>query len=365
MMEQKILFDYHYEEEAERYAFFRIPKALFTEPIFRELSDGAKVLYGQLLDLMSLSRKNGWIDEKGRVFIRCGIDKVKQIMNCSSDKAVKMLKELDVSTGVGLIEKVRLGQGKTTQIYVKSFVIMKKSINDQISRAEEMVSETRGYEKQKTGSHNNDILEFGESEFKDSENQYSGILKNGIHEFSKTEIKNCDNQYTSIPKNRLLEFCEAEPINNNINNIDSKNIHSISQVLDDEYENMHEINKYTKVIKQNIDYDILVNGKSINEQELLDEIVTIIIDLVSIKRKTVKIDKIEYPYERVREMFFKINMTHIQYVLDCLNNYKKKITSPEAFIITALYNSVKTINSYYNAKVNHDMFESTINDSQF
>lgn len=56
-MNQEIVFDYHYEEEAERYAFFRIPKALFTEPIFQDLSDGAKVLYGQLLDLMPLSKK--------------------------------------------------------------------------------------------------------------------------------------------------------------------------------------------------------------------------------------------------------------------------------------------------------------------
>jgi hypothetical protein len=121
-MEQKVLFDYHYEEEAERYAFFRIPKALYTEPMFKGVSDGAKVLYGQLLDLMSLSRKNRWIDKQGRVYVKCKISKVQEIMGCGHDKAVNMLMELDIITGIGLIEKVKRGN-RATIIYVKSFIL--------------------------------------------------------------------------------------------------------------------------------------------------------------------------------------------------------------------------------------------------
>ena len=61
--------DYFYGQAGELFSFYRIPKALFQEPRFQNLSTDAKTLYGILLDRMSLSVKNGWLDEQGRVFI--------------------------------------------------------------------------------------------------------------------------------------------------------------------------------------------------------------------------------------------------------------------------------------------------------
>ena len=65
-----MVFDYFYEEQSESYSFYRIPKMLFTEEIFETLSTDAKVLYGLLLDRISLSRENGWLDDAGRVYWR-------------------------------------------------------------------------------------------------------------------------------------------------------------------------------------------------------------------------------------------------------------------------------------------------------
>ena len=62
-------FDYFYEEQSESYSFYRIPKLLFTEEMFEELSIEAKVLYGLLLDRISLSREHGWIDKEGHVYV--------------------------------------------------------------------------------------------------------------------------------------------------------------------------------------------------------------------------------------------------------------------------------------------------------
>ena len=62
--------DYFYGQAGELFSFYRIPKALFQEPRFQSLSTDAKTLYGILLDRMSLSVKNGWLDEQNRVFIR-------------------------------------------------------------------------------------------------------------------------------------------------------------------------------------------------------------------------------------------------------------------------------------------------------
>ena len=64
-----MVFDYFYEEQSESYSFYRIPKMLFTEEIFEALSTDAKVLYGLLLDRISLSRENGWMDDAGRVYV--------------------------------------------------------------------------------------------------------------------------------------------------------------------------------------------------------------------------------------------------------------------------------------------------------
>lgn len=62
-------FDYFYEDQSQQFAFYRIPKVLFTDARFQGISTEGKVLYGLLLDRVSLSRDNGWIDEEGRVYI--------------------------------------------------------------------------------------------------------------------------------------------------------------------------------------------------------------------------------------------------------------------------------------------------------
>ena len=61
--------DYYYGGQAEQFSFYRIPKVLFTDSRFKDISAEAKILYGLLLDRMSLSAKNGWLDQEGRVYI--------------------------------------------------------------------------------------------------------------------------------------------------------------------------------------------------------------------------------------------------------------------------------------------------------
>mgnify|MGYP002074908407 FL=1 len=115
-------FEYFYGKQSSQYAFYRIPKQLFTERQFDTLSIGAKLLYGMMIDRMELSQKNGWIDKRGRAYIYFTVDEVKDRFHCANDKAVKLMKELDSDKGIGLIESVRQGLGKPNIIYVKNFV---------------------------------------------------------------------------------------------------------------------------------------------------------------------------------------------------------------------------------------------------
>jgi hypothetical protein len=98
---------------------------LFPHPLpayhLKHLSTDSKLLYGMLLDRMSLSIKNEWYNDTGRVYIYYTVDEICSSLNCGRDKAMKLLAELDTGKGVGLIERKKQGQGKPTRIYVKRF----------------------------------------------------------------------------------------------------------------------------------------------------------------------------------------------------------------------------------------------------
>ena len=110
--------DYFYGQAGKLFSFYRIPKALFQEQRFQNLSTDAKTLYGILLDRMSLSVKNEWFDKQGRVFIIFTIEDVKRTLRCADNKATKLLRELE---NFGLIERKRRGLGKPSLVYVKNF----------------------------------------------------------------------------------------------------------------------------------------------------------------------------------------------------------------------------------------------------
>lgn len=156
-----MVFDYFYEEQSESYSFYRIPKMLFTEEIFESLSTDAKVLYGLLLDRISLSRENGWLDNSGRVYVYYTIRAVKKSMRCANSKACGLLKELD---DFGLIERKKQGLGKPTIIYVKDFTRFRKS------------------------------------ELLDSVKQNSVVLKTGTLEMRKSESNKTERNNTEINK---------------------------------------------------------------------------------------------------------------------------------------------------------------------
>ena len=113
-----MILDYFYGQAGELFSFYRIPKALFQEPRFQNLSTDAKILYGILLDRMSLSVKNGWLDKQNRVFIIFTIEDVKRALCCADNKATKLLRELEK---FGLIERKRRGLGRPSLVYVKNF----------------------------------------------------------------------------------------------------------------------------------------------------------------------------------------------------------------------------------------------------
>ena len=111
---------------------------------------------------------------------------------------------------------------------------------------------------------------------------------------------------------------------------------------------------YEEIIKDNIEYDHLVTYGRV-EKERLDEIVSLILETVCTRRKTIRIAGDDYPAELVKAKFMKLDSSHIEFVFDCMKENTTKIRNIKQYLKAVLFNAPNTIDSYYTALVNHDM----------
>lgn len=178
--EVRMNFDYFYNRQSEMYNFIRLPMVLMEDEIFKSISIEAKVLYSYMLNRMGLSYKNGWIDEDGKVFIYYTIESIKDQFNCASEKANKLIAELDIKSGIGLIEKKRQGLGKPNRIYVKDFM----SIFNNMEFKNQEVRKTKF---QKFDNRNSRDSNIESQDFRKSEGNYNNISNKELrkNDFSK------------------------------------------------------------------------------------------------------------------------------------------------------------------------------------
>ena len=245
---QEIQFDYFRGMEAEQYSFYRVPKVLFTAECFKSLSCEAKVLYGLMLDRMSLSIKNRWFDEEDRVYIIFTVEEIAELLNCGTQKAVKLMKELDDNQGIGLIEKKRLGLGKPNVIYVKNFILKEKCSPEQRGKAPENLGNTQNSE-----NHNSRIVkttnqELPESQFKNDENHTSRIVEITTQEVPNSQSNNTDINNTDFNE---TDFNEIDSIQSYL----SPSAGEVRPVGEDVIERME---TYRALIQENIDYAVQI-----------------------------------------------------------------------------------------------------------
>jgi hypothetical protein len=309
-------YGYYYGSEADQFTFYRLPKALFTNDRYKELSDGAKILYGLMLDRMGLSIKNGWLDEQNRVFITFTLEDATEQMNCKNDKGVKMFAELDTVKGVGLIERVRQGQGRPAIIYVRKFLESAEVLTTEKPKSalpvmpKPALPKNRSQDFGKSVANKNDIINI---------------------DFSDTDKNDTDNQsiYPAIP--------EQEPLYGVIDGIDRRSA----------------IEFYRDIIKENIAYEYLCVDYN---PERVTEILELILEVACTARKTIRIGDEDYPAEVVKSRFMNLGQFHIEYVIACINKNTTKVYNIRSYLLTTLYNAPATIGHYYTAEVNHDLY---------
>lgn len=308
-----IKFSYYYGKEAEQFSFFRIPKLLFTDKTFSNLSSDAKVLYGILLDRMSLSMKNGWLDEENKVFIIFTVDEIEETMNIGKNKAINIMKEIQE---FGLIEKKRRGLGKPNIIYVKSFLV------ETIEENGTVIGET-----------DTDRILNGKSQ---------EVLKANLQKFEKQTSRNLEN--------KLQEVYKTNPNNTNINNTkkndtDISNTTSMEKATDMRESRDYGGGEIKNSIKQNIEYHTLLSEEN-SRKESIDLIVEIMTDAL-MREKDLRINQTFISYEKIKERFLSLKKEHIKYILCILKENTSNIINLRAYLLSIIYNAPINI-TYYN-----------------
>ena len=233
------MFDYFYGQSGEMFSYFRVPKILFRDIKFKDLSTDAKTLYGILLDRMGLSVKNGWLDEQGRVYIIFPVQEVMDALGCADNKATKLFRELEK---FGLIERKQRGLGKPNLIYVKNF------------------ADPRFRNREKNGS--------GAA---DSAQQETAKSRGNKTEWNKTEGSEPD---------PFSSDAESEP---------------------------DERTRLEAYFMQSLEVDLLLRACP-DEEDTIHQIVNLLVDTCSSKRRMLRVAGDDKPAEVVRSRFMKLNV---------------------------------------------------------
>lgn len=350
-------FEYYYGSEAEQFSFIRIPKVMLVEKCFAELSISAKILYGLLLDRMSLSVKNGWLDEEKRVYIIFKIEEIMEMLGFSKKKAIELLNELE---NFGLVEKRRRGLGLPSILYIKSF--MSVVGEKRTSRGVEIDTSVQGEKTDEIVEKQPDLLSKQPRMLKITceDADFTRNLSRFVQESCVRSVEmgtsgGVENALQEVPKMTLQEVSESTPQNNtNINNTylsDKKSYH----ILSPDRDGLDEMNAYAEIIRENIEYEILKLDNPL-DLELLEGIYGLILETVISKSPTTVIASNTYPTELVKSKFLKLNSSHIRYVLDCLQHNTSKVKNIKKYMLAALFNAPCTIDGYYQAEVNHDLY---------
>ena len=323
----KTEFEYYYGIEAEQFTFVRVPKMLFTDKEhFGNLSNEAKLLYGLLLERMSLSRKNNWIDKHNRVYIIFPVEEIEESLDVGHEKALNLLKELDDQSGIGLVRKKRRGLGLPSILYVKNFIVKGEKSTDYVPT--------------------------------------SRSTENGIQEVGKTDFKKSENQTSANPKNRLLEVRNSDANNIDINNTDMSYTYDQSiNPLCSGVQNFSpgdglidgiDRNTVEEEVKKQIDYDCLISYPDSSVVQMAEEIKDLMVDVLCGERSVVSEGK-RLSEETAKSAYRKITFDHVQYVMKSLVSYPDKISRIDRFLTASLFNSVYTLTNSTFAGFEYDM----------
>ena len=393
---------YYYGEEMEQIQFVQMPNELIFGEEFVDLSSDAKILYCVLRNRMSLSARNNWKDEEGKVYVIYSIEEIMREFRCSKASAIRLLDELDSKNGIGLLEKKKQGFGKPNLLYVRNFLTIKKMIREELTEEDllKLEAETLAGEEEKVTCQNCNLKENIQKEQKDGarckekrdsllellenfwQEKVQALQKtcqncdpeeekesweNGVSTRSLHTLKNCqswqEQRYQNCDLWRYQKCNPSYTENSYINN--KYNYLSIHQTEKEEYninssqENMRDGWRESvwqdkqfleQFFRKKLDYQVAVHDNPENKM-LWDNCISLLVHICSTKQSaTHRIGSVCYTTDDLRRRFSRLTSSHVKYVLECVGKTYTKIRNMRGYLLQSLYNAPDTIYFYYAQK---------------
>lgn len=374
-------FDFYYGEESEQYSFYSVPKMFFTCERFAGLSAMSKLLYGFLLDRMSLSRKRNWIDDKNRAYIKYSLNAITKDMGVSKNSVIKYMRELQE---FGLIMKYP-NEGMEDIIYVMDYSRVKQGDtyssddkqNDNVLYLDSQ-SSVAAY-KADTGhpdnappgfntvialSNINNTKKIQDAGCKGDSTLRGGSKSEPVQNLHHPHKENDNNIYNNINN----QSTKTDKIDRYIYNNPSINQSNLSISHTGKIDRIDKTGKETQIsgvnantvyahirdlVKKNIDYDIMIERQEC--KDWYDEYYNLIVEVLTRQKDTIRISGEDYSADMVRERFMKLNGLDLQYVHEQMSRTTSDIKNIKAYLTKALFNAPTTRASYWESRVNHDL----------
>ena len=367
-------FDYYTGAQAEQFSFIRIPKLLLLHETFSPLSIQAKLLYAVLLDRMSLSVKNHWVDTKNRAYIIYPVEEIVQDLGFTRKKAMDVLAELET---FGLVTKKRRGRGLPNYLYVMDFLsgiaqqagLKSRNRRDTLGTSEPgpSVWDMRG-----TGSSTSvgTPLHVRSSETGTSERQEEvlGVQEPASQEVPKPTLPEVpelsplevpESVLQEVPKSTLLKnktYLNQTDRNQTgkANILSYPTISSPDNGMGSDGKRPSSVVLLRKQVRERIGYEDLLISNS-GDREIIDGIVELILEMELSGKPEMVIAGDSFPTELIQERFQRLRRDHVEYVLECMNVSSVRVRNMKKYLLAALLNATSTIGSYYGMLVRSDM----------
>jgi len=300
--------NYFSVQDADLFSFVRVPKALLVNPKYKSISAESKLLYGVLLDRVSLSRKNNWVDDMGRIYIIYTRSDLVEIMGVGEKKITKLFIELKSKD---LVEEKRQGLNKPNLIYVGKFI---------------------------------NVIDFTET------NELDETVDN-CDSFRNRQIDGSGTVKLTVPDTSFRRVSNTNNNNTNISNTDilisqSNNTESMDRQTDGQ-------NEFESVDHYFEDQVFSETRESQSDQRLIEDLKFNVLDMYFAPTTVIAGD--QKCQALVRAALMRLEPIHIDNIISKLNSISHTIANPKAYIQTMLYNETLETNLYMHNLTQTDM----------
>jgi len=321
------------QEPAKR--FIRIPRELFGSE-YDQFSYEGKLLYGLMLERLHLSVKNSYVDDLKRPYIFFTIQSIMEKLNCATQKACKILAELQHNNLI----TIRKSSRKANLIYVNECSWPDRDDSKVLTNdhREEIEKDSSIVSLEEKGSVCTIALSYVL--------EYLGIPADKV---GKLQINNGQ---------LIVKMSSANDAVNDHKCDDQKPIQKPNPEFQDKYKGFNHnrftgdqiYEGYTKIIKKNISYNLLIQNHS---KEEIDSLVELLTETIAQEgQDMIPVARAMHPFAQVKSRLLKLTYLHIEYVLECMQKTTKKILNIKQYLLTSLFNSITTMRSYYQNEVN-------------